>query len=70
MMVATVTETLTFIGPCIVIYSYSKTNEIHQFLKYILFCSSTLRVSNGLSFRHQKPKIVHTAAGICHRGSH
>jgi hypothetical protein len=36
---------LTFTGPCIVIYFYSKTNEMHQFLKFILFCSSTLHVS-------------------------
>jgi len=27
---------LTFIGPCIVIYFYSKTKEMHQFLN--LFC--------------------------------
>jgi hypothetical protein len=26
---------LTFIDPCIVIYSYSKTNQVHQFLKFI-----------------------------------
>jgi hypothetical protein len=26
---------------------YSKTNEMHQFLKSILFCSSTLHVSDG-----------------------
>jgi len=42
---------LTFIGPCIVIYFYSKTNEMPHFLKCILFfiyffiifyfCSST-----------------------------
>jgi hypothetical protein len=28
---------LTFIGPCIVIYFYSKTKQMHQFLKFILF---------------------------------
>jgi len=28
---------LTFIGPCIVIYFYSKTNEMHQFHKFIYF---------------------------------
>jgi len=28
---------LTSIGPCIVIYFYSKTNYIHQIIKFILF---------------------------------
>jgi len=34
-----------------VIYFYSKTNEMHLFLKFILFCSknNTLHVSDGLS---------------------
>jgi hypothetical protein len=35
---------LTFIGPCIVIYFYSETNEMHQFLKFILFCSSIVAI--------------------------
>jgi len=26
---------LTFRGPCIIIYSYNKTNELHKFLKFI-----------------------------------
>jgi len=38
-------EILTFVGPCIVIYFYSKTNEMRQFLKFILFWSGTLYVS-------------------------
>jgi len=48
-----------------VVYFYSKTNEMHLFLKFLLFCSSTLHVSDGLSVHHQEPKTVHTASGIC-----
>jgi len=48
---------------------YSKTNEMHQFLKFILFYNSTLHVSDGLSFHHQESKTVHTASGICHTSS-
>jgi len=48
---------------------FSKTNEMHQFLKFILFCSSTLHVSNGLSVHHQESKTVHTASGICQTDS-
>ena len=60
---------LTFIGPCVVICFYSKTNEMHQFLKFILFFSSTLRVSDGLSVHHQESQTVHTASGVCQTGS-
>ena len=56
---------LTSIGPCIMIYFYSKTNEMHLFLKYILFCSSTLHVSDGLSVHHQESKTVHTTSSVC-----
>jgi hypothetical protein len=28
---------LKFIGPCIVIYSYNNTNELHLFLKLFIF---------------------------------
>jgi hypothetical protein len=56
---------LTFIGPCIVIYFYSKTNKMHQFLKFILFWNTTLHVSDGLSVHHQEFKTVHTATGVC-----
>ena len=51
---------LTFIGPCILIYFYSKTNEMHQFLKFILFCSITLHVSDGLSVYHQESKTTYS----------
>jgi len=54
----------TFIGLCIVIYFCSKTNQMHQFFEFILFCSSTLHVSEGLSVHHQESKTVHTASGI------
>jgi hypothetical protein len=32
---------------------------MHQFLEFILFCSSTLHVSDGLSIHHQESKTVH-----------
>ena len=50
-------------------FFYSKTNEVRQFLKFILFCSSTLHVSDGLSVHHQESKILHTASGICQANS-
>jgi len=58
-----------FIGLCIVIYFYSKTNEMHHFLKFILFCSSTLHVSDVLSVHHQESKTVQAASGICQTDS-
>jgi hypothetical protein len=54
---------LAFIGPCILIYSYSKTNQMHQILK--LFLYNTLHVSDDLSVHHQEFRTVHTATGIC-----
>ena len=42
---------------------------MHQFLKFILFCGNTLRVSDGLSVHHQESKTVHTASGICRTDS-
>jgi len=56
---------LTFTGPCIVIYFYSKTNQMHQCIKLILFWNDTLHVSDRLSVHHQEFKTVHTATGIC-----
>jgi len=42
---------------------------MHQFVKFILFCSSTLHVSNGISVHHQEHKTVHTASVTCQTDS-
>ena len=63
------TINLTFIGLCIVIHFYSKTNQMHQFLKFILFCNGTLHVSDGLSVHCQESKTVYAASGICQTDS-
>ena len=57
---------LTFMGPCIVIYFYSKTNKMHNFLSLL---NITIHVSDGTSVHHQESVTVHTATGICHAGS-
>jgi len=50
-------------------YFYSKTKEMRQFLKFILFWSGTVHVSDGLSVHHQESKTVRTATGICQTDS-
>jgi hypothetical protein len=40
-------------------------HEMHQIFKFIVFCSSTLHVSDGLSVHHQESKTLHTASDIC-----
>jgi len=42
---------------------------MHQILKFILFRSSTLHVSDGFSVHHQESKTVHTASSICQTDS-
>jgi len=42
---------------------------MHQFLKFILFCGSTLHVSDGLSVHHQESKTVRTVSGVCQTDS-
>jgi len=44
---------------------YSKTNLMHQFLKFILFCNNNLLVSDGLSVHHLEFNSIPTAASIC-----
>jgi hypothetical protein len=58
---------LTFRGPCIVIYSYNKTNEVHL-ISQIYFWNRTLHVSDRFSVHHQESSTVNTATGICHTG--
>ena len=59
------------LGPCVVIYFYSKTNQMHNISNLFYFGNNTLHVSDGLSVHHQEStrKTVHTASGICHTGS-
>jgi len=38
---------LTFTGPCIIIYFYSKTNKMHQFLKILVWDTSHKYKSKG-----------------------
>jgi len=46
-------------------YFHSKTYQMHQFLKFILFWNNTLHVSDGLYVHHQEFKTVHTGTSIC-----
>ena len=45
-----------------------KYQQDAQRLKFILFCNSTLHVSDSPSVHHQESKTAHTASGICHTG--
>jgi len=53
---------LTFVGPCIVIYFYSKTNQTHNISNTFYFWDNTLHVSDGPSVHHQESRTVHTAS--------
>jgi len=47
---------LTFGGPCIVIYSYNKTNEVDHFTN--LFWYRTLHVSDRFTVHHKESSTV------------
>jgi hypothetical protein len=53
-------RSLTFVGPCIVIYFCSKTSRMHNISNLFYFGNNTLHVSDGLSVHHQESKTVHT----------
>ena len=48
------------------IYFYSKTNHMHNFLSLL---NITIHVLDGLSVHHQESKTVHTVSGVCHTDS-
>ena len=46
-------------------YFYTKTNQMHRCIKFILFWNDTLHVSDSLSVHHHEFKNAHAATGIC-----
>jgi len=58
---------LTFRGPCIVIYSYNKSQR-DALISQSYFWNRTLHVSERFSVHHQESSTVYTATGICHTG--
>jgi len=58
---------LSFLRPCIVIYSLRKNQQDAQYLKFILYWNNTLRISDGLSVHRQESKTVHTESDMCRK---
>ena len=56
---------LTFRGPCIAIYSYTKSQQ-DALISQIYFWNRTLLVSDRFSVHHQESNTVYTAKGVCH----
>jgi len=56
---------LTLVGPCIVIYFYSKTNQMHNISNLFYFVNNTVHVSDGLSVCHQESKTVYIPDAVC-----
>ena len=58
---------LTFTGPCVVIYSYNKSQR-DALISQSYFWNRTLHVSERFSVHHQESGTVNTARGLCHTG--
>jgi len=56
---------LVFRGPCTVIYSYNKTNEMRIYLNFT-FWIRTVHVSDSYSVHHRESSTVHTTIGTLH----
>jgi len=56
----------TFRGPCIVIYPYNKTNQMHLFHKFIL--GIELYMFRTVPLPSIRSLALYTAMGIGHRG--
>jgi hypothetical protein len=56
---------LTFRGPCIVIYSYNE-NQRDALISQIYFWNRNLHVSDRFSVHYRDSSTVYTATGICH----
>jgi hypothetical protein len=67
----TVSLPLTFIGSCIVIYLYSKTNQMHHFLKFYfgitlyMFWTVFLHVLDGLFIHNHSPFLSKALYSFC-----
>jgi hypothetical protein len=56
---------LTFVGPCIVIYLYSKTKQMHNISKLFYFGTTLYMFRTGLSVHYQESKTVYIPDAVC-----
>jgi hypothetical protein len=58
----------TFVGPCIVICFYSKTNQMHN-INNLFYFGTIFYMFRAVSPSIIKSLRLHTASGTCHAGS-
>jgi len=61
-------RSLAFIGPCILIYFYTKPTRFIN-VSNLFYGSNTVHVSDGFSVHHQELKTAYTATDICQTGT-